>query len=192
MDLITAISSLFSALGLSASAGLNAYVPMLIVALAAKFTPLVKLGPPYDALTSWWAIGTLTVLLLIEFFADKIPAVNHVNDILQTVVRPAAGAILFAASTSVVAEIHPAVAIVLGLIVAGGVHAVKAAVVRPAVTAATGGVANPLVSLAEDAIATFLSILAVVVPILIGAVVVLVTAWIVLRMWQRSNRAAGA
>jgi hypothetical protein len=184
MDLITAISSIFSAFGLSASAGLNAYLPLLIVGLAARFTPLIKLGTPYDALTSWWAIGTLVVLLLIEFFADKIPAVNHINDIIQTVIRPVAGAVLFAASTSVITEMHPAIAIVLGLIVAGGVHVAKSAVVRPAVTATTGGAANPVVSFLEDVVATVLSILAVVLPIIIGAVLALVIAWIILRIWR--------
>jgi hypothetical protein len=188
MELITAISSIFSAFGLSASAGLNAYLPLLIVALAGRFTPLIKLSEPYDALTSWWAIGTLTVLLLVEFFADKAPAVNHINDIIQTVIRPVAGAILFAASTSVITEMHPAIAIVLGLVVAGGVHVVKAAAVRPAVTATTGGTANPVVSLVEDVVATGLSILAIVLPIVIGAVIVLVTSWIVFIMWRRHNR----
>ncbi|MBI3362178.1 MAG: DUF4126 domain-containing protein [Chloroflexi bacterium] len=190
MELLTALSSIFSAFGLSASAGLNAYLPLLIVALAARFTPLINLASPYDVLASWWAIGTLTVLLLIEFFADKIPAVNHVNDVIQTIVRPAAGAILFAASTTVITKMHPAVAIVLGLIVAGSVHAVKAAAVRPAVTATTGGMANPIVSLVEDVIATILSILAVVVPIVIGAVIALATAWLILWLWRRSAREA--
>jgi Domain of unknown function (DUF4126) len=188
MELITAISSIFSAFGLSASAGLNAYLPLLIVGLAGRFTPFIKLGAPYDALTSWWAIGTLSVLLLVEFFADKMPAVNHINDIVQTVIRPAAGAILFAASTSVITEMHPAMAIVLGLIVAGGVHVVKAAAVRPALTAATGGIANPVVSFAEDVVATLLSILAVVLPIVIGALIVLVTAWVILILWRRQRR----
>ena len=89
---------IFSAFGLSASAGLNAYIPLLVVAFLAKFTNLIHLSSPYDALTSWWAIGVLLFLSLIEFFADKIPAVNHINDIIQTVIRPAAGAIAFAAT----------------------------------------------------------------------------------------------
>jgi Domain of unknown function (DUF4126) len=192
MDLITAISSIFSAFGLSASAGLNAYLPLLIVGLAGRFTPLIKLSHPYDALTSWWAIGTVTVLLLVEFFADKIPAVNHINDIIQTVIRPAAGAILFAASTSVITQMHPAVAIVLGLIVAGGVHVVKSAAIRPAVTATTGGVANPVVSFAEDVVATLLSVLAVVLPIIIGVIVALVAAWLILLLWRRYARQVAA
>ena len=79
---------IFSAFGLSASAGLNAYIPLLVIALLAKFTDLIKLNEPWNVLTSWWIIGLLVVLSLIEFFADKVPAVNHVNDLIQTLVRP--------------------------------------------------------------------------------------------------------
>ena len=57
---------LFSALGLSSAAGLNAYLPLLIVGLLARCTDLVQLRPPWDALSSWWAIGILGVLLVIE------------------------------------------------------------------------------------------------------------------------------
>ena len=81
MDLITGI---FSAFGLSASAGLNAYIPLLVVALLARFTDLLKLNPPWDSITNSWIIALLVVLSLIEFFADKIPAVNHINDAIQT------------------------------------------------------------------------------------------------------------
>jgi hypothetical protein len=134
-----ALLGVLSAFGLSASAGLNAYIPLLVVALMAKFTPWIKLSAPWDALTSWWVIGIVAFLLLIETFADKVPAVNHVNDIIQSFVRPAAGAVVFAASTNVITDIHPVVAIAAGLLVAGGVHAVKALAVRPAVTTTTGG-----------------------------------------------------
>ena len=83
---------IFSAFGLSASAGLNAYLPLLLVAIFAKLD-VIKLNAPFDALTSWWAIGILVVLLIIEFFVDKIPAVDTLNNIINTLIRPAAGAV---------------------------------------------------------------------------------------------------
>lgn len=180
---------ILTAFGLSASAGLNAYIPLLVVALLARFTDLVRLAPPWDALESWWVIGVLVVLSLVEFFADKVPAVNHINDIIQTVVRPAAGAILFAASAKVITEVNPVFAMVIGLLVAGSVHAVKAAAVRPAVTATTGGAGNVPVSILEDVISTFLSILAAVAPVIIACFLVLFTAWIVWLIWRRINKA---
>jgi len=182
------LSGVLSAFGLSASAGLNAYVPLLIVSLVGRYTNWIQLAPPWDALTSWWVIGALLVLGAIEFFADKLPAVNHINDLVQTFVRPAAGAILFAANTSVVSEVHPAVAIIAGLLLAGGVHAAKAAAVRPAVTATTGGAGNVPVSIAEDIVATVLSILAIVLPIFIAALIILLTALVVWLLWRRARR----
>jgi hypothetical protein len=182
------LSGVLSAFGLSASAGLNAYVPLLIVSLVARFTTWIQLAPPWDVLSSWWVIGALIVLGTIEFFADKVPAVNHINDLVQTFVRPAAGAILFAANTSVVSEIHPAVAVIAGLLLAGGVHAAKAAAVRPAVTATTGGAANIPVSIAEDVVATVLSILAIVLPIFIAGLIIVLTALIIWLLWRRARR----
>lgn len=186
MDLVMGV---FSAFGLSASAGLNAYIPLLAVALLGRFTNLIELSSPWDALTSWWVIGTLVVLSIIEFFADKVPAVNHINDIIQTFVRPAAGAILFAASAKVISDVHPIFAMVLGVLVAGSVHAVKALAVRPAVTATTGGTANVPVSVAEDVASTVMSVISVVVPALVILVAILIVSWLIWLMWRRENRA---
>jgi hypothetical protein len=184
------ISNVLAAFGLSSSAGLNAYIPLLIVALAARFTNLITLKAPWDTLENPWAIGVLVLLLIVEFFADKIPAINHANDAIQTFIRPAAGAVLFASSVNVISDIHPVLAMILGLLVAGTVHAAKSVVMRPAVTATTGGMANPLVSVAEDVTAAGISIVAVVLPVLISALIVLVTAFIIWWFWRRSNRAA--
>jgi len=189
---VEGLAGIFSAFGLSASAGLNAYVPLLIVALIARFTDWINLSPPWDALESWWVIGALVVLGLVEFFADKVPAVNHVNDILQTIVRPVAGAILFASSAHVVSDLHPVIAVIAGLLVAGSVHAVKSAAIRPAVTAATAGTGNVPVSIAEDVVATVLSILSVVVPVLIAALIIVVTAFIIWWFWRRARREQSA
>lgn len=180
---------IFSAFGLSASAGLNAYIPLLIVSLLAKFTNLLTLSEPWDALTSWWIIALLLVLSLIEFFADKVPAVNHINDIIQSFVRPAAGAIVFAASAKVITEIHPVLSLAFGLLVAGGVHTVKSVAVRPAVTATTAGAGNVPVSILEDVVSAGISILSIVVPVIIACFLVLITSWIIWHYWRRSKSA---
>jgi hypothetical protein len=186
------VLGILSAFGLSASAGLNAYIPLLVVAFLAKFTNLIHLSSPWDALTSWWAIGVLLFLALIEFFADKIPVVNHINDLIQTIIRPTAGAILFAASAHLVTNVHPIVSIILGILVAGGVHAVKAGAIRPAVSAATAGAGNLPVSLLEDLTSTVVSILSVVVPVLIACLLIVLTAWIILSIWRRARRLSKA
>ena len=189
MEILTGV---FTAFGLSASAGLNAYIPLLVVALLSKYTDLIKLTPPWDALESWWIIGLLIVLVTIEFFADKVPAVNHVNDVIQTFIRPVAGAVVFAASAHVITELHPVVALAAGLLIAGGVHAVKAVAIRPAVTATTAGAGNVPVSILEDFISTVLSILAIVIPLLIGALLLIFAVWVARMIWRRQEKSSPA
>jgi hypothetical protein len=184
-----AILSVLSAFGLAGAAGLNAYLPLLIVALLARFTNLIKLNEPWDMLTNWWVIGTLVVLLIIEIVVDKVPAADTVNDIIHTVIRPAAGAILFAANSGALGEVHPVVALICGLLVAGGVHAVKASA-RPMVTASTAGTGNWLVSILEDVISFVTSLISIVLPILIGVVVFMVVAWLLWRLTRRRLRHA--
>jgi hypothetical protein len=178
---------IFSAFGLSASTGLNAYIPLLVIALMARFTDLITLNSPWDALTSWWIIGLLVFLSLIEFLVDKFPVINHINDIfIQSFIRPIAGAIAFAASTNVVTDMNPILALGMGLLISGGVHAVKSAAIRPAVTATTGGSANVPVSVAEDVTSTTLSILSIVVPIVVFIVVVLFFTWVIWYFYLQS------
>jgi hypothetical protein len=185
MELFTGI---FTAFGLSASAGLNAYIPLLIVGLLARYTNLIHLNTPWDTLSNPWIILMLCVLVIIEMLADKIPAVNHINDVIQTLVRPAAGAIAFAASANVVTDVSPVLALAAGLLVAGTVHVAKAGALRPAVTATTGGAGNVPVSIAEDVISTVLSIVAIVLPILIGTLLVVLASFIIYWLYKRANR----
>jgi hypothetical protein len=184
MELLTGVMAAF---GLAASAGLNAYIPLMVISLTARYTDLIQLSSPWDAITSWWIIGLLILLSVIEFFADKVPAINHINDAIQTFVRPVAGAIVFAASANVITEMHPVLALAAGVLVSGTVHAVKSAAVRPAVTATTGGAGNVPVSVAEDIVATFLSIMAILIPIFIAFVFILFTSLIVWLFWWRSK-----
>ncbi len=194
-ELLAGIGGLGAAFGLSTSAGLNAYIPLLVVAVAGRLSiiaewDLIKLSEPWDTLTSWWIIGLLLVLLIVEMTVDKIPAADTVNDIVQTAIRPAAGAILFAANARVVTDIHPVRALACGVLLAGGVHAVKATA-RPVVTATTGGLGNPIVSILEDVLAVIISILSIIIPILMAVillVVLLTLGW----LWYRRRRRAAA
>jgi hypothetical protein len=181
---------ILAAFGLSAATGLNAYLPLLIVGLLARYTDLVTLKAPWDALTNPWVLGVLVVLLVIEMTVDKIPAVDSLNDTIQTVVRPAAGAILFAASANVISEMSPVLALICGLVMAGGVHAAKATV-RPIVTATTVGIGNPVVSTIEDVISGATTLVAILLPTL--AAVMLLVVLVALGWWyirRRRRRAA--
>ena len=85
-------------MGLSAAAGLNAYIPFLIVGLIARFTDLIVLPAGWTWIESWWALGIAAVLLLAEVVFDKVPAVDSVNDAIQTFIRPTMGGLIFAAT----------------------------------------------------------------------------------------------
>ena len=182
---------ILSAFGLSSAAGLNAYLPLLIVGLLARFTDLITLSKPWDILENPWVLALLTVLLVIEMTADKIPAVDTVNDVIQTLVRPAAGAMLFASSNNIISDMSPALALALGLLAAGGVHAVKATA-RPVVTAGTAGVGNPVVSFVEDVISAVMTLVAILLPA-IAAIGVLIVGFFIGRwFWRRRARDAAA
>jgi Domain of unknown function (DUF4126) len=180
-----ALLGIFTAFGLSASAGLNAYIPLLVVGVLAHYTDLIKLNAPWDTLSNPWILIMLGLLLIIEMLADKIPAINHINDLIQTFVRPVAGAIAFAASTNVIHGINPVLALACGLLVAGGVHLIKSAAVRPLVTATTAGAGNVPVSIAEDFTSTAVSFLSILVPI---AIAVLTGILILFLLWWWARR----
>ena len=183
-----ALFGIMTAFGLSASAGLNAYIPLLVVGVIAHYTKWITLNPPYDTLANPWVLIVVGILLIVEMLADKIPAINHVNDIIQTGIRPAAGAIIFAASAHAITNVNPVIAIVCGLLISGSVHVVKSAAIRPAVTATTGGAANVPVSIAEDVVATGVSILSIIVPALVIVFLVIVVALIIWWFWRRAQR----
>jgi uncharacterized membrane protein len=163
---------LLTGIGLAASAGLNAYLALLIVALAGRFTDLIVLERPYDFLSSNWGIAILVFLLTIELVADKIPGIDHANDLIQSAIRPAAGAILMMAANSETTAINPVVAMVIGLLVSGAVHIGKATT-RPVITVTTGGLGNPVVSMIEDAVAALTAIVALLVPFLVFFLLIL-------------------
>lgn len=189
--------------GLALSAGLNAYIPMLSVALLARFTDLVTLPTQWLWLENTWVIVILGVLLTVEVVADKVPAVDHVNDIIQTVVRPTAGGIVFAAGSSAQtpaitdpAEFFASEAFwpfLLGVVLALCTHVAKAGA-RAVVNATTAGVGAPVASTVEDGASVAMTILAILLPALIAVCLALLAAslwWLARRRAQsRSRRAA--
>ncbi|MCC7370761.1 MAG: DUF4126 domain-containing protein [Chloroflexi bacterium] len=153
-----------SAFGLAAAAGLNTSLPLLLLGLAARFG-LLTLVTPYDALGSDIALGGLAVLAFGEFAADKIPGADSVVQVLQGPLTLGAGAILFASQNSLIQDVSPGLAILVGLLTAGGVHSVRA-LVRPVVNLGTFGLGGPVASVTEDIGAVVMTVLAIVAPLL--------------------------
>ena len=173
---------ILSGLGLAAPAGLNAWLVLLLVALADRFTGLVDLPGDYEWLASWPAIAALAALLAVEEVVDKIPGLDHVNDVVHTAIRPTAGAVVMLASTQ--GDLDPVIAAVLGVVLAGAAHATKAGA-RPMVTVGTAGVGNPVVSAVEDIVAVLAVVVALVVPVL---VVLMLGALLALGVWILRRR----
>jgi threonine/homoserine/homoserine lactone efflux protein len=179
--------------GLATSAGLNAYIPLVLMGLLARFTDVVDLPSGWAWLSNGWVLVILGVLLAIEVVADKVPVLDHVNDVAQTVVRPTAGGLAFGAgSTSKTVTVsdpgsffssHQWVPIAAGVIIALGVHTVKATA-RPVVNVSTAGFGAPVVSTIEDIASALMSVVAILLPVLVLIGIVLLVwfaVWVVRR-----------
>ena len=160
-------------LGLASATGLRTFLPLLMLALAARFEMFgVRLIDQMDWLVSWPAIAALATATVAEFAGDKVPAIDHGLNAIGYVTRPVAGAI---AAGSVFWNVDPSAAAIAGLIVgAPAALAFNAAQtgVRVGSTATTGGLGNPLVSLVEDVLAFLTVIIAFLAPILIPILVI--------------------
>ena len=190
---------LLTGFGLATAAGLNAYIPLLALGLLSRFTGLVSLPPGWAWLENGWVLAIVAVLLIVEVVADKIPALDTVNDTIQTLVRPTAGGIVFgsgtAAQTTAVtdpgafAQSGQWIPVVIGAVTALVVSLTKTTV-RPAANVATAGVAAPVLSTVEDATSLGLVVVAILLPILV-LVVVLALIWGAWRLWRWRRRRAG-
>lgn len=174
-------------LGLASAAGLNAYVPLLVLGLLARWTDLVQLPSAWAWLQDPWALGVIGLLLVVEVTADKIPGVDHVNDLLQTAVRPVSGGLVVGAGTDQASLVQDPsqwissgdwVPVLLGAAVALGVHLLKAGG-RTVVNATTAGLGAPVASTAEDVLAVGLSLAALLLPVLVLLLLVLVVVAVV-------------
>jgi hypothetical protein len=162
------IGSLLTAAGLGLGAGINAYATLLVFGFATRWWPDIF----HDDLARFFAttpvLIVVAVLYLVEFAADKVPAVDHVWDVIHTLVRPVAGALIGWAAVS---DRIPHGVVILASIIAGGAalsaHATKATI-RAASTLTTAGLGNPVLSLMEDAFA------------FVNAIVVIVLPWVVI------------
>ena len=187
---------LLTGFGLATAAGLNAYIPLLALGLLGRFTDLVTLPHGWTWLENGWVMAIVAVLLVVEVVADKIPALDSVNDAIQTFVRPTAGGIVFGSGTAAqtAAVTDPGafatsgqwIPIAIGVVTALAVHLTKTAV-RPAANVATAGIAAPVLSTIEDVTSIGLVFIAILLPVLVLVVVALV-AWAAFKLWRRRRR----
>lgn len=188
----TLFTNLFGAIGLGAASGLNAWIPLLGLGIAQRLG-VVTLTQPFDSLGSNLALIVLGAIFVVDLIGDKIAVVDTVLHAAGTVVAPASGAVVFAAQDNLISQSHPWLAGVAGMVLGGSMHLGRSAL-RPAVTASTGGVGNPVVSFIEDAFSAVLTLLAVLVPILAFLFLVAIVFFAVrfLQRWRRRRSSARA
>jgi hypothetical protein len=192
METTTLILAVLLGVGLSASSGLNTFLPLLLLGGAAKFHVAgIVLNGKFAWLASDKVLIVLIVASVIEIIADKIPALDHALDVAGTLVRPAAGLVAMA---SVLTGVDPMVASIVGLIIgaptAFGLHSLKAGT-RVASSATTFGCANPILSILEDVVSVGLSICAIFAPVLVP-VFLAVLIFVLWKIVQRFRRKAAA
>ena len=137
------------ALGAGWASGLNTYAAVLILG-GAQLLGLVALPHDLQVLASPWVLGVAGVLFVLNFLADKIPLVDSANDVLQTVVRVPAGALL---AYGAAGQLSPEVAVIAGLLggtLAAGTHIAKTGT-RALINASPEPFSNIAASLTEDA-----------------------------------------
>ena len=163
-------STLSLALGTAWTSGINLYATVTVLGLLQKFAS-VKLPGGLDVLDNWWIIGIAGGLYVVEFFADKIPYVDSVWDVIHTFIRVPAGAVVAYAATN---QLDPTITIPATL-VGGGLafssHGTKAAL-RVGANLSPEPVSNWVLSLVEDVIAFVGSMLAVFAPFVIAFVLI--------------------
>ena len=187
-------------LGASFASGINLYATVATLGLLQRFE-VIALPPSLAVLAHPVVLGLAIALYLIEFVADKIPAVDHLWDAVHTFIRPPAAALLayaaVAPASSGVPELWRVAAALLAGTIALTAHSTKAAT-RGAVNASPEPFSTAAVSFAEDLLAIGLSWLAVAHPaiaigvvalLLIASIVILVTLFRFVRaIWRRMFR----
>jgi Domain of unknown function (DUF4126) len=186
--------------GLATAAGLNAYIPLLALGLLSRFTDLVTLPHGWAWLENGWVMTIVAALLVVEVVADKIPALDSINDAVQTFVRPTAGGIVFgsgtAAQTAAVTDpgafAHTGqwIPVAIGVVTALAVSLTKSTV-RPAANVATAGMAAPVLSTVEDIFSVGLVFAAILIPVLV-LVAVVALVWAAMRIVRRRRRRTAA
>jgi len=190
-EVASALTQVAMGVGLAACAGLRAFLPLFVVGVAGRFE-IVPLLDSFEWLAGTPALTVFGLAVVLELLADKVPVVDHLLDVAETLVKPVAGTVLAAA---VLTELSPLQATVLGFVlgggVAGAVHAGKSKL-RILSTATTAGTANPVLSFGEDALAFVGSLTALVLPLLVVAAVAGAgaAAWWLLR--RRGAAGAGS
>ena len=204
MDPLSMTTTTIAAVVLRSSSGLRAYLPLFALGIGV-IAGVVPLEHGYEILTNPLVLGALGVLSVLEIVADKVPGLDHISDVVHTAVRPIMGAVIFGTTQNLVSAnfgtVGAIAAPIIGGVLAGGVHGVKA-LSRPVVTTTTVGIGNPVVSVIEDIATIALTVLGIIFPIVaLILLIIMVVLFVLLIRWayrllqrrkqQKQAKAAG-
>ena len=151
-------------IGLASIAGVRAYLPLALVGLFARLG-LFELPTPFGFMDDWAAIGAFLVLAILETGLDKVSSLARIVNLVQTPLRIAAGAVLFALALQEGLNAGAIPELIAGGVIAGIVAVLKY-VLRPPADASSAGVSSSFLSTFEDVVALVGGIIAVLVPLL--------------------------
>ena len=164
MDPLNALMALLGrTAAFSFAAGINLYATVAIIGLAARFH-WVTLPPQFEIFDSNLVIGVALVLYLVEFFADKVPYVDTMWDLVHTAIRPLGGAFVAVASVGEASPAMQGLAALLGGTLAAGSHFTKAGT-RAVANTSPEPFSNWALSLGEDGLVVGLGLLALAYPV---------------------------
>jgi hypothetical protein len=171
-------------ISLSAACGFRVFVPMLVMSIAAH-SGYLEPSSGFEWIGSWFALLAFGVATVLEIVAYFIPLVSNVLDTIATPAAAIAGTILTA---SMAGEISPVLRWILAAIaggaVAGGVQ--LASVYARSAATPMGG--SGVVAALEDAAAVAASVLAITLPLLAVALLVLAGLLLMRRKHKREIR----
>ncbi len=166
----TTLITISRIVGVPFLAGINLYMTVLILGLVARFTNGI-LGAEFDIFANWWIIGIAAVLTVIEFIADKIPAIDNIWDTVHSFIRTPGGMVIAGIIASGSDPVWVVAAVLVGGVVSFTAHGTKSSF-RAATTQAAAGHGNMAVSVAEDIFTFGGALLAVFAPTVLAGIVI--------------------
>jgi hypothetical protein len=160
------------------ASGIRLYLVLFAVGLAG-YLQWVPLPAGLQLLTSPWVLGASGVMMAVEFFADKVPALDSLWDTVHTLIRIPAGAALAAAVLGGDSATWATVAAILGGSLAATSHFTKAGS-RALANTSPEPFSNVALSSAEDVLAGGLLLLVLAYPWVAAGIVLLL---VLLAIW---------
>lgn len=175
--------AIMAGIALSATSGFRVFVPFLVLSIA-NLTGMLDLNQSFAWIGTYPALATFGAATLVEILAYFIPWVDNALNAISAPASVVAGTIL---TYALVGDLAPGLAWIISIIGGGGASLVTRAIsgiVHAGSTAASGGTANPAVSLAESAGTVVMSVLALVAPFIVILILLLLISWAI-RTYKR-------